>query len=147
MEKVHGELPCCRSNKSVERFIIKVEITMKSMLKCMAATLLLAPLCSTGFAAEEQKPQPAPTGPAQMDGMMGGMSEEQMDQRIRSMQEHMLKIHDLMHQIRDAKDEKERERLKEEQRKLMKAHHRMMQQHMQQMMQHSGQMQHGMQKQ
>jgi Spy/CpxP family protein refolding chaperone len=99
MEKVHGELPCCRSNKSVERFIIKVEITMKSMLKCMAATLLLTSLCSTGFAAEEQKPQPAPSGPVQMGGMggmMGGMSEEQMDQRIRSMQEHMLKMHNLI---------------------------------------------------
>ena len=117
---------------------------MNKLLNWCAAGLLTVPLCSTVF-AEEQQPQPASgQGHGSMggmmqgiDGMMGG-TDESMDQRVRQQQEHQLKMHDLMHQITSAKDEKERERLKEEQRNLMKekmkSHQQKMQKHMQQMM-------------
>ncbi len=129
---------------------------MKTSLKCIAAALLISPICSIGL-AEEQTPQP-PSGQHQMGamkggmggmmgGMMGSMTEEQREQHIRQAQDHMLKMHELMNQILAAKDDKERERLKEEQRKLMREHHKqhqeMMQQHMQQMRQHGGSMQGG----
>jgi len=117
---------------------------MKTTLKYIAAALLISPICSTGF-AEEQQAQPSP-GRHQMGGMggmMGNMTEEQREQHIRQAQEHMLKMHELSNQILAAKDDKERERLKEEQRKLMREHHKqhqeMMQQRMQQMRQHGGQ--------
>ncbi|MGR8933025.1 MAG: hypothetical protein ACU837_01385 [Gammaproteobacteria bacterium] len=57
-----------------------------------------------------------------MMNMMGGMSEEQRDQHLRMMQEHMLQMHDLSDKILAAKDPKEKEKLKEQQLQLMKAH-------------------------
>lgn len=56
-------------------------------------------------------------------GMMGGMSEEQMDQHLRMKQEHLLQMHELSNKILTATDPKEKELLKEQQLKLMKAHH------------------------
>jgi hypothetical protein len=67
-----------------------------------------------------------------MGGMMGGMSEEQKDQHIRSMQEHMLRMHDLSSQILTEKDPAKKEQLKKQQFDLMKAHHNQMMEHRQQ---------------
>ncbi len=66
-----------------------------------------------------------------MDGMgkMGGMenmSPEMMDQKMRSMQEHMLKMHDLSNQILGENDAKKKQQLKDEQLNLMKKHMKMM---------------------
>jgi hypothetical protein len=67
-----------------------------------------------------------------MGGMMGGMSEEQKDQHIRSMQEHMLRMHDLSNQILNEKDPAKKEQLKKQQFELIKAHHKQMMEHRQQ---------------
>lgn len=51
-----------------------------------------------------------------------------MEERLRQQQDHLLKLHDMMHQIMNARDDAERERLKEEQRKLMRENLRLHQQ-------------------
>ena len=111
---------------------------MRCLHKSIAALLLWAPLISFGYAAEETKTPPKgqaePSmggmgGMGQMGGGMGpmeGMSEAEMDKHMRAMQAHMLKMHDLMNQIRDAKNPKERERLMDEHLQLMKAHMKQM---------------------
>ena len=58
-----------------------------------------------------------------MMGMMAGMSEEEKDKHLRSMQDHMLKMHDLSNKILAEKDPTKQEELKKEQLQLMKAHH------------------------
>jgi hypothetical protein len=79
-------------------------------------------------------------------GMMGGMMMN--EDRLKQMQEHLLKMHELSSKILAATDPKEKDRLKAEQLELMKEHekqhHMMMQQHMQEMMKNKGGMQ-GMQ--
>jgi hypothetical protein len=67
-----------------------------------------------------------------MGGMMAGMTDEQKDQHLRSMQEHMLKMHDLSNQILAEKDAAKKEGLKKQQLDLMKAHHTQMMEHHQQ---------------
>ena len=65
-----------------------------------------------------------------MGGMMADMTEEQKDKHMRSMQEHMLKMHDLSSQILAEKDATKKEQLKTQQLQLMKAHHaEMMERH------------------
>ena len=61
-----------------------------------------------------------------MGGMMGGMSDEQRDQHLKGMQEHMLQMHDLSSQILAEKDPAKKEVLKKQQLDLMKAHHAQM---------------------
>lgn len=112
---------------------------MKHLHKSTAAFLLLLPLGMPSFAAEPQKaaepaqaPQKAPEPPKNMPmhqgmGMMGGaMTEEQKDQHMRAMQEHMLAMHDLSNQILAEKDPAKKEQLKNQQLQLMKAHHSQM---------------------
>jgi hypothetical protein len=122
---------------------------MKHLSKTMAALLLLAPLGMGAYAAEEKAPPPAqsmpgmnmpqgqgnmpgmnmPMGPGKMHGMMGmmgGMTEEQQDQHLRMMQEHMLQMHDLSDKILAASDPAEKEKLKNQQLQLMKAHKQQM---------------------
>ena len=101
---------------------------MKTITKTMTALLCLAVFNAPAF-AEGKEPVPSKppqqqgmAGMGDMCGMMGGMSEEQMDAHLRQVQEYMLKNHDFMHQIRDTKDEKEQARLKEEWLKAMKHH-------------------------
>jgi hypothetical protein len=62
-------------------------------------------------------------------GMMSGMTEEQKDQHLRSMQEHMLKMHELSNQILAEKDAAKKDQLKIQQLELMKAHHNQMMGH------------------
>lgn len=101
---------------------------MKHLYKSTAAILLLLPLGSTSFAAEPQKaPEPPKDMPMHQGmGMMGGMSEEQRDQHMRAMQEHMLAMHDLSNQILAEKDPAKKEQLKNQQLQLMKSHHSQM---------------------
>ena len=88
-------------------------------------TIICFAFFSVSTVAEEKNasppPMPAHEGMARM-GMMGGMSEEQMDAHLRQMQEKMLRDYDFIRQIRDAKDEKEQARLKDEWLKAMKQH-------------------------
>ena len=99
---------------------------MKTIAKTMTALLCLAAFNAPTFAEEKNTPPPKPpqqgmAGMGDMSGM-GGMSEEQMDAHLRQVQEYMLKNHEFMHQIRDAKDEKEQSRLKDQWLKAMKHH-------------------------
>jgi hypothetical protein len=61
-----------------------------------------------------------------MGGMMAGMTDEEKEQHMRGMQEHMLKMHDLSNQILAEKDPTKKEALKKQQLDLMKAHHAQM---------------------
>ncbi len=61
-----------------------------------------------------------------MSGMMGNMTEEQKDQHLKTMQEHLLNMHDLSNQILSEKDPAKKEQLKKQQLALMKAHHETM---------------------
>jgi hypothetical protein len=99
------------------------EKTMKTIAKTVTALLCFAAFNAPAFAEEKNAPPPMPPhqGMAGM-GDMSGMSEEQMDAHLRQVQEYMLKNHDFMHQIRDAKDEKEQARLKDEWLKAMNHH-------------------------
>lgn len=74
-------------------------------------------------------------------GMMGNMSEEEKDKRMRSMQKHMLKMHDLSNKILATKNFEAKNRLKEQQIALMKAHMEKMMAHHKMMKQHQGRMQ------
>lgn len=115
---------------------------MKHLYKSTAVLLLLLPISMMSFAADPQKaaePMAEPMkemGMHQGMGMMGGgMTEEQKDQHMRSMQEHMLMMHDLSNQILAEKDPAKKESLKKQQLDLMKAHHAQMKEHRQQKMQ------------
>jgi len=67
-------------------------------------------------------------------GMMN-MSPEMMEGRLRSMQTHMLQMHDYSSRILNEKDPVKKQKLKDEQLELMKAHHRKMMQMHRMMMQ------------
>jgi hypothetical protein len=56
-------------------------------------------------------------------GMMNNMSEEQKNEHMRSMQEHMLKMHEFSNQILIEKDLAKKETLKKQQLELIKTHH------------------------
>jgi hypothetical protein len=64
-------------------------------------------------------------------GMMGAMNEE----HLRSMQEHILIMHEFSNKILAEKDPAKQAELKNQQLELMKAHHAQMMQHGQQMKQ------------
>ncbi len=106
---------------------------MKHLYKSTAVLLLLLPISMISSAAEPQKAD-EPMKEMGM-GMMGGMTEEQKNEHMRTMQEHMLKMHDLSNQILSEKDTAKKEALKNQQLELMKAHHAQMREHRQQKMQ------------
>ncbi len=64
-----------------------------------------------------------PKGPPQ-GGATTGTPDK--DKQLRMMQEHMLKMHEMMHKIMDAKSPQEKERLMKEQRDMMAQHMDMM---------------------
>ncbi|MBL6986734.1 MAG: hypothetical protein ISR72_06795 [Methylobacter sp.] len=105
---------------------------MKHLYKSTAVLLLLLPISMMSFAAEP----PKTNMPMNKMGMMGGMSEEQKTEKMRTMQEHMLQMHDLSNQILTEKDAAKKETLKTQQLELMKAHHAQMMEHRQMMEQH-----------
>jgi hypothetical protein len=102
---------------------------MKNGYQSIAALLLFMLMAATSNAEDMQKPVPMPMKDMGMGmhhgmgGMMAGMTEEQKDQHLRSMQEHMLKTHDLSNQILAEKDPTKKEQLKAQQLQLMKSHH------------------------
>ncbi len=101
----------------------------------IAAILLLLPISMVALATEPSKAGESMQGMGmhQGMGMMGNMSEEQKDQHMQAMQEHMLKMHDLSNQILAEKDPAKKEQLKKQQLQLMKSHHSQMMQHRQNM--------------
>ena len=133
---------------------------MHNLYKSTAALLLLLPLSMVSLAAEPQNTQNTVepmqgmsqhqgmdmskhqgmdmnksqgTGTAAKHqgmgmGMMGGMDEE----HLRSMQEHMLMMHDYSNKILAEKDPAKQAQLKNQQLELMKAHQAQMMQHRQQ---------------
>ena len=112
----------------------------------MNAALIATAACLPTLQAEEAPKPASSNGGHQMGGMGAGMMMN--DDRLKQMQEHLLKMHELSSKILAATDLKEKDRLKAEQLELMKEHekqhHMMMQQHMQEMMKNKGGMQ-GMQ--
>jgi hypothetical protein len=112
---------------------------MNHLYKSAAAILLLLPVSMATLAGEpQQTPKPMQgmgmhQGMGMGMGMMGNMTEEQKEQHMQSMQEHMLKMHDLSNQILAEKDAAKKEQLKKQQLQLMKAHHSQMMQHRQDM--------------
>jgi hypothetical protein len=109
---------------------------MKQALKSIAAAILFAAISTSVYAVETPKPDAMPMGGMGMGmhhGMMAGMTEEQKDKHLRSMQEHMLKMHDLSNQILAEKDATKKEQLKTQQLQLMKEHHAEMRERHQQM--------------
>ncbi|MEQ1546147.1 hypothetical protein [Methyloglobulus sp.] len=112
---------------------------MKNSYPSIAAMCLFALITATSNAEDVQKSPPMPMKGMGMGmhhgmggGMMSGMTEEQKDKHMSSMQEHMLKMHDLSNQILAEKDPAKKETLKKQQLQLMKAHHaEMMESHQQ----------------
>jgi hypothetical protein len=111
---------------------------MRNGYQSIATLILFAIMTATSSAEDIQKLPPPPMkemgmqhgmGGMMGSGMMAGMTEEQKDQHLRSMQEHMLKMHDLSNQILAEKDASKKEQLKTEQLQLMKAHHVQMMEH------------------
>jgi hypothetical protein len=108
---------------------------MKNTYRSTAAMCLLAAITATGNAEEPKKTDAMPMEGMGMGmhhgmgGMMAGMSEEQKDKHLRSMQEHMLKMHDLSNQILAEKEATKKEQLKAQQLQLMKEHHAQMMEH------------------
>jgi len=102
---------------------------MKNSYKSIAAMCLLAGITATGHAEDAKKTDAMPMEGMGMGmhhgmgGMMAGMTDEEKDKHMRSMQEHMLKMHDLSNQILAEKDAAKKEQLKTQQLQLMKAHH------------------------
>ncbi|TAK60680.1 hypothetical protein [Methylobacter sp.] len=108
---------------------------MKHLYKSTAALLLLLSISMMSSAAEPQKTDAPMKEKGMGMGMMENMTEEQKDEHMRSMQEHMLKMHDLSNQILLEKDPAKKELLKNQQLELMKAHHAQMKEHRQKKMQ------------
>jgi hypothetical protein len=114
---------------------------MKYFTKVSATLLFLLPLSMACYAAEPEQaaaPQQQPAVPAQQDpaaakgmGAMGGMgmTEEQKNQHLKTMQESMLQMHQLSNEILAEKDPVKKQKLKDQQLELMKAHHEQMMQH------------------
>ncbi|MGR9012682.1 MAG: hypothetical protein ACU83U_03465 [Gammaproteobacteria bacterium] len=121
---------------------------MKHLYKSTAALLLLLPISMMSFAAEPPKTNMPMNkmGMHQGMGMMSGMSEEQKNEKMRTMQEHMLQMHDLSNQILTEKDAAKKETLKTQQLELMKAHHAQMMEQRQQMMEQHQQKKQGLKK-
>ena len=108
-----------RNNYYLEGNMNKIIIT--------GCLLILSVLGSYGFAQDKPKMQHS------MQGQMK-MSEEQRDIHLRSMQAHMLMMHDYSNKILSEKNSKKKQILKDEQFELMKAHHIQMKAHREKMM-------------
>ncbi|WP_434148207.1 hypothetical protein ACR2R6_13180 [Methylocaldum gracile subsp. desertum] len=110
---------------------------MKQTGKALAIILGLCVL-NPLLLAEEKPARPQAGSPE----IQGG---EQQIKRLKERQEYLLKMHDLMHQIRDAKTDEERERLKLEHLKLLQIRTSphdpdMMQEHIQKLMEQGTEM-------
>ena len=103
---------------------------MKKPAKLFTALMCVAAFSAPAMAEEKTAPPPPFPPPPHQGmpgmgggmGMMGGISQEQIDAHLRQMQEKMLRDYDFMRKIREAKDEKEQAKLKEEWLQSMKQH-------------------------
>ena len=95
----------------------------------LAAFLAVVP---AAFAVDDHHPGGKPAGKAAPAGKAGAMDEKEMAK----MQQNMMRMHEQMHKIMQAKDAPERERLTQE-------HRQMMREHMQTMHGDKGMMDHG----
>ena len=104
---------------------------MNRLQQTTAVILFLLPISMAALAADPQKaPDPMKGMGMHHDmGMMGAMSDEEKEQQLKSMQDHMLMMHDLSNQILAEKDPAKKELLKKQQLELMKSHHAQMMQH------------------
>lgn len=120
---------------------------MKPIKSATVALFLMLPF---SMAAQAENPPKAPAPESSTDmpgmgmhqgmGMMGGMTDEQKEQHLKMMQEHMLQMHDLSNRILAEKDPAKKEQLKNEQLQLMKAHHEQKMMHRMERMQNRMQM-------
>ena len=86
------------------------------MNKLMLVAAVSFAVFSPAIPATEEHDHPAQKGaPAKDAGM-----------QMRMMQDNMLKMHELMHKIMQARDPKEREQLMQEHRQMMQEHMKMM---------------------
>ena len=108
---------------------------MNKLFKSFAVFLLLLPFSMSGYAAD-QNPEKGRKGMT----MRKPMSDEQIDNKIRMKQEHMLKMHDLTNRILAESDPDKKEKLMREQRELMKAQWAKKREHHKQMMKKHRQM-------
>ncbi len=106
---------------------------MKHNTKIILPILFSLACSSMSFAADEttaeQKQPPMKgmgCGMGMGMGMMGNMTKEQKEQHMRSMQAHMLAIHDLSNQILAEKNPTLKEKLMNQQLKLIELHHQKM---------------------
>ncbi|MGR8941425.1 MAG: hypothetical protein ACU83P_07525, partial [Gammaproteobacteria bacterium] len=120
---------------------------MKPIKSATVALFLMLPV---SMAAQAENPSATPEAKPSMEmpkgkgmgmqhgkGAMGGMTEEQKEQHLKMMQEHMLQMHDLSNRILAETDPAKKEQLKTEQLQLMKAHHQKEMMHrMERMQQH-----------
>ncbi|MGR9115386.1 MAG: hypothetical protein ACU85E_06435 [Gammaproteobacteria bacterium] len=112
---------------------------MKQLQKLAGVLILMsfsAVVYSQEPSMEEGMKQPGMKmhkGKMGMMGKMGGMTEEQKDQHMRAMQEHMLMMHELSDKIIAEKDPAKKQALKDQQLEMMKAHRAQMMGHLQKM--------------
>jgi hypothetical protein len=95
--------------------------------KLFAVLWLITPLSLPSFAHEKQKAPAHQHAEGQKTQGTGGVD---MDKSMQEMQDSMLKMHDLMNRILQAKDPEEVQRLKQEHLQLMKEHMQMMHERM-----------------
>ncbi len=105
---------------------------MKHLYKALAVSLLLIP--AAGFASDDEACEKKSAHAGMKGGMMHMMSDEQKKQHMRSMQAHMLMMHDYANRILAEKDPKKAQKLKDEQLELMMAHMKQMMEHKKKMM-------------
>lgn len=96
--------------------------------KLFAVLWLISPLSLPSFAAEGQEAHARHHPEGQKTPAT--MSEMEMDKSMQNMQDSMLKMHELMNRILQAKDPQEIQRLKQEHLQLMNEHMQMMHEHM-----------------
>ena len=106
---------------------------MKQIQK-IAGVLILSSFSTGAFSQEPPKGEGMmQPGMKMHKGNMDGMSEEQKDQHMRAMQEHMLMMHELSDKIIAEKDPQKKQALKDQQLEMMKAHRAQMMGHLQKM--------------
>ena len=108
---------------------------MKNFAKLIMPLVILLSFSTTGYALDEKMDMKKHHAMKGMGGGMGmmNMTEEQKEQHMRAMQEHMLSMHDLSNRILAEKNPETQKKPKEEQLQLMKVHHQKM---MHMMMEH-----------
>lgn len=93
-------------------------------IKKSAIILVLSMSASmVSHAASDSMKMQINQGKDSKSGGMGNMNPEMMDKKMRSKQEHMLKMHDLSSRILAEKDSTKKQALKDEQLALMKKMH------------------------